>query len=1236
MVVGTAVEFDPKTVGEIGAPDGAGGTLSNPARSKYIFLGCALNKSGTPSSQALPPGLTLNQATCLITGTPSSPFTDTTFGNMGGLVTYNVDLYYKGSSYAGAGTEVKITTQFKLMSHDKPILDPATWIAPTSFTFALSGTTTSLTAANFEIGIAKTFVPIVNGSLSNASIFSYSFTDCSIDIASPTTVLPAGISLDSTKCKIGGTASGIPAVNPAVYTINMKYKGPTYNGPGTEQTIQATFTIGTYYKPSGLTYNQTDKLLFSLTSVAGLVSNLETNSYDSTGLLTTASGVTGVIKYIDTTGLTAGVVRVIPLTLASSAGFVKNDFIYGAGGAIGKIENVVGNVVSIERLTPTLNFAAAESVQHKALYPSVYAAADTTISSIDTNNAFDVGINTLDNNTQFYSAKYQATTITRIYEKGVSIDPITPITSSIISTLNGITFTVAPALPTGLTLNSTTGIISGSFTDVLPSTKFIITAANPLGSTTFTMYLSAIEGPKDLSYTRNQLITVTSNSAFNEGKYLFQPITPPLTTSVSGQVLRKYGTTQMSIATSSGQFLPGASIDSGNAYYSEKTVISSTVDPIYYNVALTVANTALFTASTTTTSYYASSSSGSLGRVVAIDAGSNTLFIQYLNTSVTPTRFQEGNTICSGATYASCSGSAVAINQVESANMYLTISAIPATLKAGDELSAAPAFALNGGDLSGYIHKISGSNIYVSDVSRRSTQANYFRIGQHFDDNEQMLVDEGTFTAVANDVLFIAERGSKIEIKSNVSSGSGINYTVTPTLPIGLTLNSQTGLITGAATYATARATYTISAKNLVNESKYVFDLEARDFLSVAENSGASSFIFHKYGDGRGSRKCRINSTDIKTFGSSGLTGVNSGALDVRCFLDAEEADLHLTKLKMLSSVGAGTCEYVQIYPYSFWQYSPQQRANPGTYAYNTGCTPDASMPLADRTRSTTPGTAEYICSADPLFNGSNYTSSGGPNCDEGSVSVTLHSWVVNSGTGKCTDDTATTTTVACGGKKTNCLRGPVRDILTDNEIQGGSRSLIYPAAVGGTIASTFSAPGDTLDKSNIRAANGSINNLCTTTNTDADLLAAYHVALPDTDNPLAGGVNPYYIVNCLDAAKDIKARIRIVVRDWNKSFKIKDAIDYDLPGGAGATTLMNNTTIVFGKNNNDYNDWDDAYNGVAANPKTNATAKTCSTLGVGGEWGACSDGIQTTQAACLAVPATWTSYKYKYPAGNL
>jgi hypothetical protein len=78
--------------------------------------------------------------------------------------------------------------------------------------------------------------------------------------------------------------------------------------------------------------------------------------------------------------------------------------------------------------------------------------------------------------------------------------------------------------------------------------------------------------------------------------------------------------------------------------------------------------------------------------------------------------------------------------------------------------------------------------------------------------------------------------------------------------------------------------------------------------------------------------------------------------------------------------------------------------------------------------------------------------------------------------------------------------------------------------------------------------------------------------------------------VTCLDAAYDIKARIRVIVRDWDKAFRINSGI-YNQSYTAPATNMNNNTLDpIFAKPYNDKSDWDDAYAGAAST----FTANTC------------------------------------------
>jgi PKD repeat protein len=76
-------------------------------------------------------------------------------------------------------------------------------------------------------------------------------------------------------------------------------------------------------------------------------------------------------------------------------------------------------------------------------------------------------------------------------------------------------YSVAPGLPTGLTLSPTTGVITGTPTVAQAATPYTVTATNAAGSTTATLSItitSSLAPPSNLSYKNNPL-TCTANTA---------------------------------------------------------------------------------------------------------------------------------------------------------------------------------------------------------------------------------------------------------------------------------------------------------------------------------------------------------------------------------------------------------------------------------------------------------------------------------------------------------------------------------------------------------------------------------------------------------------------------------------------------------------------------------------------------------------------------------------------------
>lgn len=80
---------------------------------------------------------------------------------------------------------------------------------------------------------------------------------------------------------------------------------------------------------------------------------------------------------------------------------------------------------------------------------------------------------------------------------------ITSLAPSVTGTVTG--YSVTPALPAGLALDSTTGVISGTATAATPQATYTITASNAYGSTTFSLSLTAVNPTPTVS-------SVTPNS----------------------------------------------------------------------------------------------------------------------------------------------------------------------------------------------------------------------------------------------------------------------------------------------------------------------------------------------------------------------------------------------------------------------------------------------------------------------------------------------------------------------------------------------------------------------------------------------------------------------------------------------------------------------------------------------------------------------------------------------------
>jgi hypothetical protein len=1153
------------------------GSLGDSTIRSSMFNRCELDTSGLAITQTLPPGIYLDPTKCSFFGTPISIFSDTP-PNQGKPIQYTIKYYFKNarglSGNQGAvscsASECYISTSIGIGSYVPPA--NMNYSQGDKIAIALKNLTTA------GMGIFKPDDSNVN-------------TNSDVVISNKGTIGSIQF-LDSTSATLY-VLRAIPLIVSNVSPFVIGSVIGTFDKINLSNTtsisIGDTISVGTY--------------IGTINDIGSTYVNVFRSANSSTS---TPSG-TATITHTDNS--------TSPATITTYSKSIS------AGSSL--TSSKLGRVMSIDstnKIIKVMQFAEyLNSFAVTDIISPINSSSTTTITSVNLNDSFKVS-ESIDNDVQFYSSKgdidESADKIpVQYYSVGSNINPIFPITdgnNSLISS-NGITYSISPtSLPTGLSLDTTTGIITGAFTSTLAPTSFTLIASNPTGSVSKNIKIAAIYSPKDLSYNNRQLITVSNlsvypNSLFYEGEDAYLPITPPAVSSVSGKILRKINTNMLSIETNNGPFLLGKIIDSGRLFYSQKALIPQASAIYDFNLILKLSTITGFTIGN-----YVASSSGAVGRIIYIDSAQNTLYIQFLTPDTSAVKnFIQGQGVDAGLTYISTKATII---QLEAKNYALIVSDDSSFTNVGQDLTACSSGACGVGTnkVSGYIYDHDSTNkiLFTTDVSR--TTSNFsnplspihqpeFLNGYALDVGEKYNTNTTTITSVSHDNLFVITRGQDFELRPSFSQGSNLIFSVVPDLPTGLTLDSKTGIISGNASLMSARKNYIITAKNLLGSTSFKMDLEVRDYISLEVASDNTSSNLHKYGDTQNIRKCRVNASDILNA---------QGQLDISCFLEMQEEDLYFGdsnthELKLKAMVGPGVCEYISYSPYSFSQFRPNGFSI-GSVNYVNGCTSAAGLPGTFTTENPTNMDLQYCpgnwSAVDQLY----------PNCDASSFSVVTYSTTLDNGT--CSISSVSSSTIKCGGAIRNCIQGPVTDILSRAQINSGMNGFIYPTSSGINQTWSHKAPTSFSDLTNKRLANYSFRNNSGSSVSEMDAWETHQSGVSYFTSPHSSMTSPYYTVNCLDAARDFKAKIRVRIRDWDSAFKVTDNLDFD--------TLTRPAKMDVNAMNS-FLDWDNdsvIYTGL--NPSTPSS---------------CTNATYTNPTSCISNGAIWSDgSNYQFPGGGL
>ncbi len=415
------------------------------------------------SSPALPAGISVNNTTCVISGTPTGTQSATTH-----TITAT-------NAYGYGQTTINITVSVAGVA-------PSITYSGSPFTFTQNTTITNLS-------------PTLTGNTP---------TSCS---ASPS--LPTGISINNTTCQISGTPTTTQsATNHTITASNSFGSGNTVisiqmNAATVAPTINYTGSPFSFTQNSAITTisaSLTGNTPTSCSSTPSLPTGLSINNTTCAISGTPSSSQTATSHTITATnGAGSGNTSIqITVGVAPSVSYSGSTFNFPINIAISTITaTITGNALSSCTISPTLSTGLSIDNTNCNITGTPSITQVIRNHTITATNAFGSGT------TSMFIAVGNSPTLSYSgspfnFQQNVSISNLTP-------TLSGNTLTScvsAPALPTGLNINNTTCVISGTPTGTQSATNHNITATNAFGNSSATVNITVLSAsaPPTLSY----------------------------------------------------------------------------------------------------------------------------------------------------------------------------------------------------------------------------------------------------------------------------------------------------------------------------------------------------------------------------------------------------------------------------------------------------------------------------------------------------------------------------------------------------------------------------------------------------------------------------------------------------------------------------------------------------------------------------------------------------------------